>query len=330
MCIPALADGVNSLPILRAPGAMTVDGNLSEGVWQVLYPVQNLADGSQFDNVGWFGMAWDSTYLYYGFKVLDNQTRNDSTDSWQDDSIEAFLDGGNEGSAAYDGNDFGFVMGWNDSVLFEQNGRIFGVLFATADVAGGYSIELAVPWGLIGGTVFPGRIVGVDGAINDDDNNNTRENQMIWTGTINNFQTTSAFGDGVLVDNCTPLPAGQTFGVGSFTLINADTDQPIAGFDPIPPGATITLSSLPTANLNLRANTLGEPASLKFGYEGNPDFGLENTEPFSLFGDVANNYDYNGGTLTLGAKTLTATPYSQNGASGTAGQTYTLNFTVAN
>jgi hypothetical protein len=325
-----VADGVNSLPILRSVSAIAVDGNLSESVWQVLYPIQNPTSGSQFDNVGWFGMAWDSTNLYYGFKILDNQTRNDSTDPWQDDSIEAYLDGGNEGSTTYDGNDFGFVMGWNDSALYEQNGRIFGVQFASADVAGGYAIELAVPWALIGGTVTPGRVVGIDGMTNDDDNNNDRENQLAWTGATNNHQDTSAFGDGILVDSCTPLPAGQTLGIGSFTLINADTDQPIAGFDPILPGATITLSALPTTNLNIRANFLGEPGSLKFGYEGNPDYRIENTEPFSIFGDTSNNYDYNAGVLTLGAKTLTSTPYSGNGASGTPGVSYTLNFTVAN
>src|SRR5690606_5989318 len=40
----------------------------------------------------------------------------------------------------------------------------------------------------------------------------------------------------------------------SFTLINAGTDQPIAAFDPIPDGATLSLSTLPS-NLNIRANT---------------------------------------------------------------------------
>ena len=34
--------------------------------------------------------------------------------------------------------------------------------------------------------------------------------------------------------------------VTSFTLINADTDQPIAAFDPLTDGATLNLTQLPT------------------------------------------------------------------------------------
>jgi hypothetical protein len=48
-------------------------------------------------------------------------------------------------------------------------------------------------------------------------------------------------------------PAGQA--VVSFTLINADTDQPIATFDPLISGVTLNLATLPTRNLNIRANT---------------------------------------------------------------------------
>jgi hypothetical protein len=47
--------------------------------------------------------------------------------------------------------------------------------------------------------------------------------------------------------------AAQT--VTGLTLINADTDQPIAGFNPIAANATLDLATLPTRRLNVRANT---------------------------------------------------------------------------
>ncbi|MEJ7664759.1 MAG: hypothetical protein WKG07_37240 [Hymenobacter sp.] len=45
----------------------------------------------------------------------------------------------------------------------------------------------------------------------------------------------------------TPPTSGQA--VASLTLINADTDLPIAGYDPLPSGATLNLVTLPTKNL---------------------------------------------------------------------------------
>ena len=60
-----------------------------------------------------------------------------------------------------------------------------------------------------------------------------------------------------------PVSAAQA--VNSVTLINADTNQPIAGYDPLPNGATLDLSTLPTDNLNIRANCA-------FAGDGSGDF----------------------------------------------------------
>src|SRR5580704_17281434 len=54
--------------------------------------------------------------------------------------------------------------------------------------------------------------------------------------------------------------AQTTTAVTSFSLISADTNRPVTGFDPIPNGATIDLAALPTLKLNLRANT--QPATV--------------------------------------------------------------------
>ncbi|PZR77174.1 MAG: hypothetical protein DLM52_05080 [Chthoniobacterales bacterium] len=66
----------------------------------------------------------------------------------------------------------------------------------------------------------------------------------------------------------TSQAAGQS--VVSLTLINADSDQPIPGYDPINNGAVINSASLPTQHLNVRANT--SPAtvgSVRFGLDAN-------------------------------------------------------------
>ncbi|MEK9201132.1 MAG: PA14 domain-containing protein, partial [Patescibacteria group bacterium] len=147
------------------------------------------------------------------------------------------------------------------------------------------------------------------------------------TGTIGtpltlNFTVTNSAGP-----TPTPVPAGQR--VTSFTLINANTEQPIAGFDPIPAGSTFNLATLPTQNLNIRANT--NPAtvgSVRFGYDANANFGTENNAPYAQASD--NNGNYNAWTPTVGAHSTTATPYSGSDASGSVGTPLTLNFTVTN
>ena len=111
------------------------------------------------------------------------------------------------------------------------------------------------------------------------------------------------------------------------SLINAETDQPVAGYDPIPSGANVNLAILPTRNLNIRANT--SPAtvgSVRFGWTGNATSRTDDTAPYSIGGDDAG--DYVSWTPATGNHTLTGTPYAGTGATGTAGTAQTLSFKV--
>ena len=129
-------------------------------------------------------------------------------------------------------------------------------------------------------------------------------------------------GDDVTV---TVNPAPQA--VISFTLINADTDQPIATFNPLNNGATLNLATLPTRNLNIRANT--SPAtvgSVRFGLNGKSNYRTDNSAPYALGGD--NNGNYSTWKPSLGTHTLTARPYTRSDAGGTAGTALTITFTV--
>ena len=117
--------------------------------------------------------------------------------------------------------------------------------------------------------------------------------------------------------------------VTSFTLINADTDQSISGFDPLLDGAVLNLATLPTTNLNVRANT--NPAivgSVRFGLDGNTNFITEDTAPYALAGDSLGSGDYNAWTPTLGSHSLSATPYRESDARGPAGATLSIAFDV--
>ncbi len=116
------------------------------------------------------------------------------------------------------------------------------------------------------------------------------------------------------------------FAVLSFTLMNADTDQPIADFDPIPDGATLDLAKLPTRKLNIRANTAPvEVGIVRFRLNGK-EKPKEEFAPYSLEGDTEG--DYKPWTPRLRTHTLTATPYAGARARGKAGKECTVNFNV--
>lgn len=122
------------------------------------------------------------------------------------------------------------------------------------------------------------------------------------------------------------LPAAD---VVSLTLINADTDQAVAGYDPIPAGASLNLASLPTTRLNLRANLDGAVGSVRFVWSGaESGTRTESSAPYALHGDTAG--DYNPWTPATGGYSVTVTPYSGSGATGAvAGAALTLPFSVA-
>lgn len=122
-----------------------------------------------------------------------------------------------------------------------------------------------------------------------------------------------------------PCPAGAPM-IVSFTLIDVDTGKPVAGFDPVPDDAVLTLAVLP--RVNFRANvTPGTVGSIVFGFDGNPTFNLQNGPPFAAYaqGDKGR---YQAWTLAPGPHTLTATPYTAARGGGGAGGALTLAFRV--
>ena len=124
----------------------------------------------------------------------------------------------------------------------------------------------------------------------------------------------------------TATPAPNSPAVSSFTLINADSEQPMVGFAPLVNGAIIDLATVPTRNMNIRANT--NPAnvgSVTFKLNG-VLYRFEGAAPYALFGNTGANY--HAWTPSVGVYTLMATPYATGNASGPAGTALTITFTV--
>lgn len=121
----------------------------------------------------------------------------------------------------------------------------------------------------------------------------------------------------------------STLGIVSFSLVNAATEKEVMT---ITDGATISLSSLGLTKANIRAiPTSDVSGSIKLELSGKQSKSYtDNKAPYTLHGDDGNgNYYYgNWNPPALGTYTLKATPYSADNASGTAGTSKTITFTI--
>ncbi|WP_158267430.1 PKD domain-containing protein [Adhaeribacter arboris] len=113
--------------------------------------------------------------------------------------------------------------------------------------------------------------------------------------------------------------------VDSFTLVNADTEQDI---QTLASGSTLNLATLPTRNLNIRANTSTNSLdSVVFHLSGADTLHIgERNAPYILFGAVGTNY--NAWIPILGNYSLTGTTYSTTSDSDTVGTPLVVSFTV--
>ena len=114
--------------------------------------------------------------------------------------------------------------------------------------------------------------------------------------------------------------------ISSLTLIDATTEQPIPGYDPLPGDFEIDLNSIGTNEFNIVANTTGAVGSVRFGYDQDTNFRTENSSPFAFFGDSFG--DFLSWTPSLGAHTITATAYSASSAGGDVLSTANFSFNV--
>ncbi|HDQ25557.1 MAG TPA: hypothetical protein ENN43_02290, partial [bacterium] len=211
---------------------IVIDGSISDAAWQDgMWMTNNrLITGTNPQNVtSKFKVRWDNTNLYVAVDVTDPSPNNDSGTAWYDDSsVEVYLDMNHNRSVTYGTDDFQFSMRYNDQVLREINGKTSGAAGAVGARAGGYVVEMRLPWALLGVMPVQGAVYGLDIGVNIDSNGGAREGVLMWNGTSSNWQNTAAFGDAVLGAACTAATATNT------------AVPPTATNTAVPPTATVT------------------------------------------------------------------------------------------
>lgn len=142
-----------------------------------------------------------------------------------------------------------------------------------------------------------------------------------FTVTLTVTDQAGASGSNTFVITVNPVSG---LAITSLVLINSITDIELFN---LTNGMVLYKNNLPVS-FNIKANVASPAGSVKFAWQGNASYRTENTAPYALAGD--SNGNYNNLTMATGSYSVTATPYPNSGAGGTAGQALSLSFTVLN
>jgi hypothetical protein len=117
--------------------------------------------------------------------------------------------------------------------------------------------------------------------------------------------------------------------VVKFRLIDSDANSVIMD---IANGQVLKLAQLSAKNFNIEAVTAeGTVGSVQFGYQGIEKYSVESRAPYALCGDDPKTGDYKMcPKFADGSHVVTATPFYESYARGTAGARVEVRFTVSN
>jgi len=231
---------------------MVIDGAMNESPWNSVgwTSIAKLALGSNPDNVSAnFKTLWDMNYLYIGFSVNDAYLHATQTacDAYNDSAVEIYMDMNNDwGAETFPATpgDLHFMISY-DCLQFCQNDTVAlppsGVEYASNTNASGYTMELAIPWTLLGATPNAGTSFEFDVQVDFNDGTGTRVGQLVWNGDQNDYQSSTNFGIDQL-SNC-PSPT-----------------------ETITPTITLTPVPVPAGNQNISNYNLA-PATVSTGQQ---------------------------------------------------------------
>lgn len=181
---------------------VVLDGILGPAEWgqEAWTPITRTVWGGPTAVTGYFKTRWDNSYFYAGINVSKTAALvNSNPDYKNNDSVELYFDMDHNRSVTYQPDDFQYGLTYGKTSVYEINGgtRTAGVAVSSTAWAWGYSMEVAIPWTTLGKKPAQGSDYGFDVEINDA-LGATRQAQLAWNGTYNNWVDTSGFGDAYL------------------------------------------------------------------------------------------------------------------------------------
>jgi len=199
-------DIYGELVICAFPNEIVLDGNLNDqpwryATWHIIEAKDGTVPASNNDDASVkFAVTADDEYIYFAAEITDNKVRKGedlACNVYKDDSIEVYIDAGNEKAGAYDINDAQITIG-ADTIGADPDVKTTAALLGgcvgitqgpkTETIAtgtltkDGWNVEVAVPLRNSGWDIKPtnGLIIGFNVQYNDDDNGGDRDYKLIW------------------------------------------------------------------------------------------------------------------------------------------------------
>lgn len=187
----AMGTYVGFAPTATAP---TLDGT-KDGSYRGTFEIAGWApnapvgDGPE-DLGGSFSGVYTDDGLYLFISVIDDVfTRDSGADFWLDDGLQIFIDGDYNRGGSFDGeNDvvFNVIPESDGSVAIELSGfptppsaaDTTGLDAAMMMTTGGYDVEVYIPWAAINIMPVDSWLMGLDIAINEDDDGGDRDTYL--------------------------------------------------------------------------------------------------------------------------------------------------------
>ena len=140
-------------------------------------------------------VLWDEKNLYVFIKVQDNNLSKKSSNSYEQDSVEIFIDEKNNKSVDYMDDDTQYRLNYENE--FSYRGNPAKYKSKTVITKDGYNVEVMIPFQFIKPSI--GTKIGFDFQINDDSGTGNRSSISKWNDPTNeSYRNTSGFGTIIL------------------------------------------------------------------------------------------------------------------------------------
>lgn len=142
---------------------------------------------------------WDENNLYIYAEVYDPELSKENSNTYEQDSIEIFIDENNHKSYFYEEDDSQYRVNYDNEQSFDPNPEREGFITATRLTDTGYIVEASIKFLTIKPVV--GQSIGFDFQVNDDQGAGRRESIAIWNdSTGNSWQDPSGLGNLIFVE----------------------------------------------------------------------------------------------------------------------------------
>ena len=155
--IPAMAEAIQGTP--------AIDGKIDD-IWKTAKAINIDTYSMGSGAAGTAKILWDNKNIYVLAEVKDPVLSKASNNSYEQDTVEIFLDENNHKSTAYEADDIQVRTNFDNEKTVTDGLSADRFTSATAKTADGYLVEFAIPSTL--GGFKTNQIVGFDAQINDD------------------------------------------------------------------------------------------------------------------------------------------------------------------